>query len=458
MTADLWRLDATAQADLVRRGEVSPGELLDAALARIDALNPHLNAVIARLDDLARAQAAERTGGPFDGVPLLLKDAGVEVAGTTCFLGTRLLRDLGYRSPRTDEMGRRLRRAGFVFAGKTNVPPLSNGATTEPPAFGPTRNPWAVDRTAGGSSGGAAAAVAAGMVSMAHGADATGSLRFPASACGVATLNPSTGLIPCTTPAGQPDPVGAWRTFVLTRTVRDLAGAFDALTAPGAVPAPPDPLPRLRVGLLPDFPGSRAPAEADCARAVEAAGATLESLGHHVEIAHPAGLATLFRDIGPAFAAIVGHARAAQLAWLEGVAGRAVTDEETQAGLVAQAAAGRGVTPAQLAAASAAVRAALAPIVAWWDDHDVLVGPVMRRVPWPLGEDAGAAHVGGFVQAWSLSGQPALSLPLHWTAGDLPVGVQLVGAPRADRLLLALAAEVEQAAPWAHRWPVVAGA
>ncbi|MPZ99354.1 MAG: amidase [Dehalococcoidia bacterium] len=455
MTDGLWRLDATAQAALVRRGDVSPPELAEAAIERIDRLNPRLNAVITSLYELGRAQAAQPAAGPFRGVPLLLKDAGVEVAGTPMYLGTRMLRDLDYRSPSTDEMGRRLTEAGFTFLGKTNIPPLSAGATTEPPAFGPSRNPWALDRTVGGSSGGSAAAVAAGLVSMAHGADATGSLRFPASACGVLTLNPTGAAVPCTTPADQPNEGHVWRAFVLARSVRDLARALDALADVEALDPAPGVLPRLRIGLMADLPGTPAPAEPDCRQAVEVAGEAIEGLGHRVEEAHPP-LPDFLRALRAAFPHIVGPARLAQRRWLEDVAGRAVTDDDVEPGFLAAAALGERVTAEQTRAANEAVQHALAPVLAWWDRVDVLVTPVMRRVPWLLGEDAGAAHVGGFVQFSSFSRQPSMSLPLHWTAEGLPVGVQLVGARRRDRTLLALAGELEQACPWAHRWPAIA--
>jgi amidase len=454
-----WRLDATAQAALVRAGDVSARELLEAAIGRIEALNPRVNAVITRFYDLARVQCEELTGGPFDGVPVLLKDAGVEVEGTPQYLGLRLLRDLGYVSRQTDEMGRRLRRSGFVFLGKTNVPPLSNGATTEPPAFGATRNPWALDRTAGGSSGGSAAAVACGMVPIAHGADATGSLRFPASACGVVTLNPTSGAIPCTTPAEQPDEGGVWRTFVLARSVRDLAGALDALAGPATVDPAPASFGRLRVGLMPDYPDSRLPVEPECARAVEVAGEALEALGHHVDMTFPPALPAFLGTLRQAFGPVVAVARAAQLRWLERTAGRPLTEDDVRElgpGMIEQARAEASVSRAEQQAASEAIRAGLAPVLEWWRTYDVLVTPVMRRVPWPLGEDAGAAHVGAFVQFSSFSGQPSMSLPLHWTPEGLPVGVQVVGTPRADRLLLALAAELEEALPWRDRWPAIA--
>ncbi len=262
MAGELWRLDATAQAALVRTGEVSPRELVEHAIGRIEALNSRINAVITPLDEALR-RTESPLAGQFAGVPLLLKDACIEVEGTPYYVGSRVLRDARYRSERTTELARRFESAGFIFMGKTNVPELSAGITTEPSAFGPTRNPWDLGRTAGGSSVGSAAAVAAGMAALAHGGDATGSLRYPAAVCGVATLKPSRGRMPHVTPAEQPDPAGVWTEFVLARSVRDLAGVLDAVGGPGhgdgwGAPAPSRPYMEelraperpLRVGLL----------------------------------------------------------------------------------------------------------------------------------------------------------------------------------------------------------------
>lgn len=233
MTRDqLWRLDATAQAALVRSRDLAPSELVEAAIARVDALNPAVNAVVTPLYDDALAAAAHvDLDAPFAGVPLLVKDACLQVEGTPYYLGLRALRDTDYRSTRTTLLARRLRGAGCIFLGKTNVPELSATASTEPPAFGPTRNPWDLARTPAGSSGGSAAAVACGMTSLAHGADGGGSLRYPAAACGVVTLKPSRGRVPSETATGEPDLLGTWSEFALGRTVRDLAALLDAVGA-----------------------------------------------------------------------------------------------------------------------------------------------------------------------------------------------------------------------------------
>src|SRR5438105_1069845 len=223
MHDDLWKLDAVAQAALVRSREVTPVELLEAAIGRIELLNPQLNAVITPLYERARIRATKvDRDAPFAGVPLLLKDACQQIGGTPYYIGTSVLRDLGYRSTRTTELTEGFERAGFVALGKTNVPELSSGATTEPRAFGATCNPWDLTRTPGGSSGGSAAAVAAGMVSIASGGDAGGSLRYPAACCGLVTLKPSRGGVPAETPTGDEDVLGMWSEFVLARSVRDL--------------------------------------------------------------------------------------------------------------------------------------------------------------------------------------------------------------------------------------------
>jgi amidase len=214
---------------LIRAGEITPQELIQATITRIKRLNPALNAVITPLYHQARAQAAGSppSDAPFWGVPLLLKDAVLEVAGTPYYVGTQVLKEVGWTSTRDTWLAARFRQAGFIFIGKTNVPELSSGITTEPQAFGPTRNPWDVTHTAGGSSGGSAAAVAAGLTSVAHGGDGGGSLRYPATCCGVATLKPSRGrLVHETMGSGLPDVQGWWVDFVLARTLRDLAGVL----------------------------------------------------------------------------------------------------------------------------------------------------------------------------------------------------------------------------------------
>ncbi len=227
---ELTSLDATAQAELVRSGAVQPIELVDAAINRIEQLNPQLNAVITPLFEKACDQAVgtRLPNGPFRGVPILLKDFLCHTAGDPYFEGMRYLRDLKWREERDTYLAARFRAAGFVFVGKTNLPELAGGATTEPVAFGPTRNPWDLTRSPGGSGGGSAAAVAVGLVPVAHANDGTGSLRIPASACGLVGLKPSRGRTSLG-PARGPGLLGNTVEHVLTRSVRDTAAVLDAV-------------------------------------------------------------------------------------------------------------------------------------------------------------------------------------------------------------------------------------
>jgi amidase len=457
-TRDLWRLDATAQAALVRAREVKPDELVACAIERIERLNPRINAVITPLHERARQQAGEQLAdAPFAGVPLLVKDASLQIEGTRYCLGAQILRDLDYRSDHTTELARRFERAGFIVIGKTNVPLMSSGVTTEPAAFGPTRNPWQVTRTAGGSSGGSAAAVAAGMTSIAHGGDAGGSLRYPAACCGLVTLKPSRGRVPCETPTGEPDQSALWAEFVLTRSVRDLAGALAAVgePAPRAANARPDRT--LRIGLLTKDVMSGMPVDQDCVAAVERTGTLLASLGHRVDAAHPPALEGLFARALPALTTLINASRADSLRWLESIAGRPLRPGDVEPDLLSAAETGAAITAEQKSAAQAAIEREIAPIPDWWrDGYDILVTPTIRQPAWPLGGAATAFASGTFPFAFSMTGQPAMSLPLALSSAGLPVGVQIVGEAGRDELLLKVAADLEAAAPWADRWPPLA--
>jgi amidase len=470
-TRDLWKLDATAQAALVRNRQVTPAELLEAAIARIERLNPQINAVITPLYDRARDRATAVTAAaPFAGLPMLVKDACLQIEGTPYYVGTQILRDVGHVSGHTTELAKRFERAGFTIMAKTNVPCMSSGITTEPVAFGAAHNPWDMARTTGGSSGGSAAAVACGMTAIAHGSDAGGSLRYPAACCGVVTLKPTRGRVPSETPTGEPDIDGAWSEFVLARSVRDLAGVLDA--AGGVSPAhehsiaPPlrsyvdeiadERLTPLRVGLLTKDVMSGMPVEAECVAAVEAGGKMLASLGHHVEEAHPAALDGLIVRIFPSLNTIIAESRPRTARWLEEIAGRPLREGDIEPELLTAASEGTRVTAAQREGAQARVDAELAPLGAWWEQYDVLVTPTLRQPPWPVGQTGGAMDAGTFPFLWSMTGQPAMSLPMHWTPSGLPVGVQIVGAPGRDDLLLSVAAQLEAAQPWADRWPTLA--
>src|SRR5262252_6561242 len=298
---DMTWLDATAQADLVRRGEATPAELVDAAIARIEALNPRLDAVVRTQFDQARAQAAGTLpDGPFRGVPILLKDLGCLVAGEVTAFGLGPLKDVAW--PVTSYLAGHFLAAGFIPLGRTNVPELGTTVTTEALSFAPARNPWHPGHSTGGSSGGSAAAVASGMVAVAHATDGGGSIRIPASECGLVGLKPNRGRVSQGPLTGE-----AWAGSVtdgaLTRTVRDTAGVLDVISArmPGEpYYAPPLPGPlreeveaspgRLRIGLV-DRPGAEMYSDdPQCRAAVAGAGRLLESLGHHVEESGPAAM------------------------------------------------------------------------------------------------------------------------------------------------------------------------
>ena len=458
-----WRLDATAQADLVRRGRVTARDLVELAIARVVTLNSTLNAVIEPLFTEARATATTiDLAAPFAGVPILVKDASLQIEGARYSVGIGALREAGYRSTRTTELARRLAAAGCIVIGKTNVPECSSGVTTEPAAFGATSNPWDLERTASGSSGGSAAAVAAGMVALAHGADATGSLRYPAAACGVATLKPSAGRVPGGTPFGEPDHLQVWSEFALARSVRDLRGLLAAVgDAPRRVIGREAP---YRVGLLLDDPLTGLPLDPACREAVVVTGQALEQLGHEVEEAHPPALDTLF---GPDVAvraalAVVGPANAAvQLARIETILGRPLGEGELPASRLAAAATGRAIGEDEAIAAAHGLRVAVQPILEWFEGRpgafDLLVTPSLRQLPWPLGQpDAGTAEAGVFPAPFSFTGQPAVSLPLQESADGLPVGVQLVGPRDSDEWLLEVSTSLETALPWSERWTAFA--
>ncbi len=471
-------MDATAQGELVRSGEVTPSELLEAALARIDALNPRLNAVIFDRRDAARLEAADPdlAAGPFRGVPFLLKDAVAHTAGDPYHCGLQVAKDAGWVEPEDTWLVERFRAAGFVICGKTNLPELASSVTTEPVAYGATHNPWDLDVSPGGSSGGAGAAVASGMVPVAHGNDMGGSIRFPASMCGVVGLKPSRAR----TTLG-PDFGEYWamttHEHVLTRTVRDTAGVLDATAGPGVgdpytAPAPSRPFVdevgadpgRLRVGFRTKLGGGVEDAHPDCIEAVRVACELLERLGHDVE-------PSAFEQLDdPRFAEAIPVAFPVFIAreldrWSEKL-GREIQPSELEAWNAFEVELGRATSASAYVAALEKAQGYARNLATWWaDGHDLLVTPTLGRPPFPLGylsNDVdpleGFLRLSGvvsFSMAFNISGQPAISLPLHWNADGLPIGVQLVAAYGREDLLLRVAAQLEQAQPWADRHPPV---
>ena len=489
MSDELASLDATAQADLVRRGEASPTELVDAAIERIERIDPQLHAVIHPRFDRARTDAAgDLPEGPFRGVPMVLKDLDGYQAGEPYHAGTRHLRDLGYVADHDSWLTERFRDMGVVFVGRTNTPELGLLPSTEPLAQGPTRNPWDTARSPAGSSGGSAAAVASGMVPLGHAGDGGGSIRLPASVCGLVGLKPSRGRCSLGPEAGE-----AWgglvARLVVTRSVRDTAAVLEAVrgSAPGdPYVAPPPSRPyteevgadpgALRVAWTVRSPDPAAPTFPEVAAVVGSAARLLEDLGHHVEERHPE-----VWDDEEAMAAFTGHFlngmatwTAAELAQLGAAAGEAFHADAVEPHTWALAELGAALPSLAYHQAIDGMHAMGRRISALWAGTepggggpvDLLVTPTIPEGPWPLGQlgatsadpTAGLVRAAGivpFTAPFNVTGQPAVSLPLGSTESGLPVGVQLVAPYGREDLLVAVAAQLEAAAPWAHRRPAV---
>ncbi len=483
MTDDFSTLDATAQAELVRSGQVTALELVDAAINRVEKLNPQLNAVIhTRFEEARRAASGALPDGPFTGVPTLFKDLGCAVQGEPYHEGMQFLKDASYVSPHTDNLAKRYFAAGFVPIGRTNTPELGLVPTAEPVAYGVTHNPWKHGHTSGGSSGGSAAAVASGMVAVAHANDGGGSIRIPASCCGLVGLKPTRGR----TSTG-PD-LNDISQFLITelcvsRTVRDTAGVLDAVNGPfpgdaTQAPAPARPYRdevgadpgRLKIGLQTTNPIGDTPVHADCVAAAESAAALLESLGHSVEVATPKGFDSdeLIMQFGAVWAADCSYLLDD---WGKKV-GRDVTADDVEILTWALAEMGKSVTAAQLVGAVTDAMKANRTAAAWWDHgpdgdgFDLLLTPTLGEAPVPHGtfdstpEEplSGFFRSAGFVPftaQFNVSGQPAINLPLHWNDDGFPIGIQLVAAFGREDLLLRVAAQLEAAQPWVDRRPPV---
>ncbi|MFN8020545.1 MAG: amidase [Acidimicrobiales bacterium] len=473
-------LDATDQAALVARGEVAPSELLEAAIERIERLDPQLNAVVIRWFDHAREVAAgSLPDGPFRGVPFLLKDLWASYAGQLLSNGNRALKEAAIPSPQDTTLVARFRRAGFVTAGRTNSPEFGSLPTTEPEAWGPTRNPWNLDHSTGGSSGGSAAAVAAGLVPIAHASDGGGSIRIPASCCGLVGLKPSQGRISLG-PFRDESNLGV--ELCVSRSLRDTVALLDAVQGPGVgdtVIAPPPARPyvdelgadpgRLRIGLLDHHPFGH-PVHHECAQAANDAGALLESLGHHVERAYPDAMKN--SEFARKFSALWSTNMGMGLVRIADTLGRELTPDDVELHNWAQSEFAKHFTSVDYAQALAANVAFRRAVQQWWagtDDEpgfDLLVSPTLAEPPTRIGEFANdpahpmapmvrAGQYVAFTPAFNSSGQPAISLPLHWTADGLPVGVQLVAAYGREDVLVRVASQLEQARPWIDRRPSI---
>lgn len=461
--------DALGLAALVRKRKVSAGELLEAAIARAEAMNPRFNFMAQKLYDRARAAVAGGLPqGPFAGVPWLLKDLNTHIAGELSEGGSRFYK--GNRATQTSELVKRYEAAGFVIFGKTTTPEFGLTASTENKLNGDTRNPWNPRHIAGGSSGGAAAAVAAGVLPAAHATDGGGSIRIPASCCGLFGLKPSRGRVPMG-PGRTEGWGGLSAHHAVSISVRDSAAILDATwgVEPGsryAAPAPdgtflenvtrkPGP---LRIALMLS-PMSGTPVDPECAEATRAAARLCESLGHHVEEAAPKfdaaalGLAS-FAIIGPSIAADV-----ADRAKATGI-DPAQTLEPISLGFIEY---GKRFSGMDFARANATFQNAAYTMAQFMADYDVILSPTLAAPPLELGrinltpdcdfETWGqrAAVFAAFTQIANFTGQPGMSLPLAQSQGGLPVGVQFLGRYGREDVLFRLAGQIERAAPWAGR-------
>lgn len=473
LATELAAIDLVGQAALVRRGDVTPLELVDAAIARIEAVNPALNAVILPLFEEARAAAAapDLPDGPLRGVPFLVKDLGALMAGVPETAGSRALRS---RVPASDSpLVTRYRQAGLVIVGRTNTPEFGNHSTTEPELFGPSRNPWDPTRTTGGSSGGSAAAVAARLVPAAHGGDGAGSIRIPASCCGVFGLKPSRGRV-SRAPAGA-EVGGLSVRHALTRTVRDSAALLDVAAGPvagdpyWAVP-PKRPFAdevgrepgRLRIGWT-ATPTLDVPVDEDCVTAVRETARLLETLGHDVEEAAPSFDPEVL--VGPLVTVwAVDNLAAATDA--ERALGRPLERDELEITTWEMVELGQATGALGLVEAVEALGAAARSIGPFFERYDAWLTPTLARRPEPLGvlnqSQGDAAAYWRFdcsFNPWNpvanITGNPAMSVPLHWTEDGLPIGSLLTGRYGDEATLVRLAGQLEAARPWAGRVPPI---
>jgi amidase len=469
---DYMAVDATALAGLVRSGEVSATEVVEAAIERINALNPKINAVVERADAMGRSAALSVNPQlPLAGVPFLAKDMNIEVAGLRLTSSCRWLADIPPASVDAP-LAARWRAAGLCLLGRTNTPEFAGEFVTEPTWRGPTANPWDLTRSPGGSSGGAAAAVASGMVPIAHANDLGGSIRVPASACGLVGLKPSRGWIPV---GPQHDELagGLDCEHVVTRTVRDCAlmldvtrGAEPASRYPAAQPSRDfeslldDALPRLRIGIALRAPGGQLPAD-EVGAAVEQAAALLAKAGHHISEFHYPESST---DVDSHSALIWMTATAEEIDFHRRRLGRSPRPEELEALSWACVEIGARNSAVDYERARRALTGVTQDMVLAFDCIDVMLLPTTSTCAIPTGSIDGRTHnfnlerwnqdsyrYAPYTGLFNVTGQPAVSLPLAQSSAGLPIGVQFAAPLGEDARLLMLAGWLEREQPWAHR-------
>ncbi|MBI3634916.1 MAG: amidase [Candidatus Rokubacteria bacterium] len=471
--ADYERYDATGLAELVRRRRVTPQALLEAAIERVEARNPIVNAVVIPLYDYARRAIAEGLPeGPFRGVPFLVKDLGAPIAGVRMTQGSRFFADTPPASADSEHVAR-LKRAGLVIFGRTNTCEIGLSLTCEPRLHGPTKNPWDPTRISGGSSGGAAAAVGARIVPMAHATDGFGSIRAPAACCGVVGLKPTRGrgtLAPFLGEGLGGLAVG----HAVTLTVRDSAALLDATAGPAPgdpYTAPPPARPyrdevgaepgALRIAWTARTPNA-APVDPECRRALDDIARVCAGLGHRVQEADP----SVDGDaIVPAFLTLAAANTAVNLAGHP--SGRLPKPGEIERVPWNMWKRGEGVSAADYVRATQTAHRLGRQMAAFHADWDVLLTPGLATLPPPLGfidmmlDDLDeywrrVFFMSPFTVWFNLTGQPAMMLPLGRSASGLPLGVQLVARWGDEATLFRLAAQLEAARPWFDAKPALA--
>ena len=473
----LLDLDVHEQVGALHRRLVSPAELTAAAIARAEAINPKINAIIHPRYERATQEAAALSQGPITtplhGVPVVVKDLEAAIADEPHHMGSRVLKNIGFSSPHDSFIVRRLKQAGAVIIGRTNTPEFGSTVTTEPVAYGPSRNPWNLEHSTGGSSGGSAAAVAARIVAVGHGNDGGGSIRVPASECGLVGLKPSRGRVSKGPDIGE-SWMGATIDGVMTRSVRDTALMLDLLSGyePGdpytAVPfARPlteevgKPVGFLRIGVL-DHPLMLGGVDHDETReSIARTKKLLESLGHIVEDAYPAAMNE--EEFADTFTGIVAVATDAGLTVIEQLLGRPMTEDDIEPDNLFMREIGKSITAANYVNMVNWMHAWSRRMLSWWypadgsRGFDILVTPTLAGPPpklgWLTGPEGGInlRSILQYTPQFNITGQPAISLPLHWSADGLPMGVQFVAGANREDLLVRLASQLEAARSWSDK-------
>lgn len=462
----------------VRAGHSTPSHQVEMAIDRCEQVNEQLNALVEPTFDRARADAQILDGGKTDGmlagVPILLKDLFCPREGDPAYQGNRALKVIDHRYDHTGAVARRFHEAGAISIGRSHSPEMGCGqcpAAAETEAYGPTHNPWNLDHSPLGSSGGSAAAVAAGIVPIAHATDGGGSIRLPASANGLVGLKASRGRI-SSAPAGEPW-AGGIADGVVSRTVADSALALDVLAGhepgdPYWVPAPPRPFVELatedpgslRIGVCDSV--SYAETHDECRAAVADAAKLLSSLGHQLDGEYPTSFASL--DYLYDYIRIIRVSLVDELAPFVQALGRPFTADDVEEGTWINYQRGRQVSASDYVASREALHRYTRTMVGWWADtgHDLLLTPTVAVPPPPTGHLVDGDErtltkrlvpITAFTPQFNVTGQPAISLPLGWSSDGLPIGIQLVAAPGREDLLLQVATQLEQAAPWSNRRP-----